>query len=369
MLSSSTSSTGTGTAAGAVGGDYHSTSEINATEVSGSHVLTINGYSRAKRIPKNQFISSSFTLAGHSWTIRYYPNGIGSYGDFSDYASIYLTVTPDTMARFSISLVGDCGISYNGSYGDQLFTHMTSDPRGLQKFVKRKELEQSGCIRNNSFKIRCDITMLNVIKHGDATETTNTTPKFVDVPPSDLVQHLGHLLSSGEGADVMIKVGEETFGAHRSILAARSPVFKAELFSPVMEGTATCVRINDMEAGVFKALLDFIYTDVFPDVDEDDTLAMAQHLLVAADRYRLERLKLTCEEKLCGYIDISTAGTILALAEQHGCDGLKKACLDFLMSGNNLTAAIVTGGFQHLTNSCPSVLQVLLAKLTVTSSS
>ncbi|CAL4979528.1 unnamed protein product [Urochloa decumbens] len=369
MASSSTSTSGTGAAAAvAPGGDCHTASEINATEVTGSHVLTINGYSRAKRVPRNQFISSSFTLAGHTWSIRYYPNGCGSCDDFfDDYVSVYLTVVPDAMARFSFSLVPEYGISYIRSYGHQ-YTHMTSEPSGLKKFFKIKELEQSGCLRNNSFKIRCDITMLNVVKHEDATKTSNTTPKFVNVPPSDLVQHLGHLLSSGEGADVMFEVGGETFSAHRSILAARSPVFKAELFSPMKEGTATRVRINDMDGAVFKDLLDFIYTDVFPNVDEGDTMAMAQHLLVAADRYNLERLKLMCEEKLCGYIDISSAGTILTLAEQHGCAGLKKACLDFLMSGNNMSASIVTGGFEHLTNSCPSILLELLAKLTVTSS-
>ncbi|CAL4983188.1 unnamed protein product [Urochloa decumbens] len=345
MPSSLTSTAGTGAAAAvAPGGDCHTTSEINATEVTGSHVLTINGYSRAKRVPRNQFISSSFTLGGHTWSIRYYPNGCGSCeGFFDDYVSVYLTVVPDAMARYSFSLVGE--------YGPRTWSNI------------------SGCLRNDSIKIRCDITMLNVVKHEDATKTSNTTPKFVDVPPSDLVQHLGHLLSSGEGADVMFEVGGETMiSAHRSILAARSPVFKAELFSPMKEGTATRVRINDMDGAVFKALLDFLYTDVFPDVDEGDTLAMAQHLLVAADRYDLERLKLMCEEKLCGYIDISSTGTILTLAEKHSCAGLKKACLDFLMSGTNMAASIVTGGFEHLTNSCPSILLELLAKLTVTSS-
>jgi len=46
---------------------------------------------------------------------------------------------------------------------------------------------------------------------------------------------------------------------------------------------------------------------------------MAQHLLVAADRYGLHRLKLICEARLCGGIDVGTAATTLALAEQHDC--------------------------------------------------
>lgn len=44
---------------------------------------------------------------------------------------------------------------------------------------------------------------------------------------------------------------------------------------------------------------------------------MAQHLLVAADRHGLERLKLICEDKLCKYIDTRMSTTTLVLAEQH----------------------------------------------------
>lgn len=46
---------------------------------------------------------------------------------------------------------------------------------------------------------------------------------------------------------------------------------------------------------------------------------MEQHLLEAADRYGMHRLKLICEDRLCQYIDVNTVATTLALAEQHHC--------------------------------------------------
>src|SRR4051812_19873348 len=46
--------------------------------------------------------------------------------------------------------------------------------------------------------------------------------------------------------------------------------------------------------------------------------------------YDLQRLKLLCEEKLCEYIDVSSVATILTLAEQHKCCGLKEVCFEFL---------------------------------------
>jgi speckle-type POZ protein len=116
-----------------------------------------------------------------------------------------------------------------------------------------------------------------------------------------------------------------------------------------------------MEVQVFKALLYFAYTDSLLETKKEEEDVMCQHLLVAADRYNMQRLKLICEEKLCEYIDVGTVAIILALAEQHHCDGLKKACFHFLSSPTNMTAASATDGFQHLSRSCPSVMIQLIA--------
>jgi len=117
-----------------------------------------------------------------------------------------------------------------------------------------------------------------------------------------------------------------------------------------------------MEAQVFRALFCFfVYTDSFPDMTkEDGEDVMAQHLLVAADRYSMERLKLMCEEKLCQYIDVGSVATILALAEQHHCHGLKKACFCFLSSPENRRAFVESEGFEHLSTSCPSITKELI---------
>lgn len=63
---------------------------------------------------------------------------------------------------------------------------------------------------------------------------------------------------------------------------------------------------------------------------------MAQHLLAAADRYGLDRLRLLCEDKLCEDVAINTVATTLALAEQHHCFQLKAVCLKFVALPENL---------------------------------
>jgi len=159
----------------------------------------------------------------------------------------------------------------------------------------------------------------------------------------------------------------ETFKAHKCVLAARSAVFKAEVFGAMKESTdGALICVDDMDAQVFMALLNFVYTDALPDFQDmkkQEEAAMAQHLLVAADRYNLERLKLICEDRLCGHIDTASAATILVLAEQHHCSGLKEACFRFLSSISTLNAVMATDGFDHLTRSCPSVLKELMSNI------
>jgi speckle-type POZ protein len=76
-----------------------------------------------------------------------------------------------------------------------------------------------------------------------------------------LHQHLGELLQNQSGVDVTFVVSGESISAHKSILAARSPIFMAEFFGNMLERSSQCVDIQDMHPAVFKAMLHYIYTD------------------------------------------------------------------------------------------------------------
>ena len=74
-------------------------------------------------------------------------------------------------------------------------------------------------------------------------------------------------------------------------------------------------------------MLHFIYNDGFPEIEKsDDAFVMAQHLLVVADRHKLERLKLICVDKL---IDTSKGCDCMSL-RLHWLSRLKEACSQFL---------------------------------------
>ncbi|CAL4924972.1 unnamed protein product [Urochloa decumbens] len=369
-------------------------SAIVASTASASHVLKIDGYSRTKGLATGVHLRScSFRVGGHSWHLAYLPSG--DIPERSDCISIYLVldgVAPGTvggggpvLAQFSISLLDRAGRPAP-TYTRSGTTNQFNGPGahwGFPSFIRREVLEKSRHLnlKDDFFSVRCDVTVVTEFRAEDAASiaaeaaaaaaAASSPASAVAVPPSDLARHLGRLLLSGQGADVRFRVDGEDVAAHRYVLAVRSPVFQAELFGAMKEASSSDssqrVEIRDMRADVFRNLLHFIYTDSLPEPesgrDDDEAALMAQHLLVAADRYGMERLKLICEDKLCRHIDASNVATTLALTEQHRCQGLKEACFKFLRTPGVLNTVMATDDFDHLATSCPSLIKELMSKL------
>nr|BAG97181.1 unnamed protein product [Oryza sativa Japonica Group] len=132
----------------------------------------------------------------------------------------------------------------------------------------------------------------------------------------------------------------------------------ASLFGDMKEKSSRSVEIRDIEPQVFGAMLGFIYTDSVPELDQQDGVVVAQHLLAAADMCGLDGLKIMCEEKLIAGATVETAATTLALAEQHGCPRLKARCVEVVAA--NLDAVMATEGYKHLMASSPLVMNDLL---------
>ncbi|KAJ1255549.1 hypothetical protein BS78_K189500 [Paspalum vaginatum] len=177
------------------------------------------------------------------------------------------------------------------------------------------------------------------------------------IPLSDLQQHL-----LGTGADVVFQVGGHTFGAHRRVLAARSPVLEAELSKGTAVGDS-CTRIDGVLPHVFMSLLHFVYTDSLPQMTAVEEPTMTEHLLAAADRFSMQELKLVCEEKLIRELNDDTAAKILKLAVQHRSSFLKEACIEFLEDAPVLEAAMAMDDelCEHVAKFCPVLLKNMWA--------
>ncbi|CAM0909179.1 unnamed protein product [Alopecurus aequalis] len=217
----------------------------------------------------------------------------------------------------------------------------------------KSELEEY--ILDDAILIECNLAVI------DFKEAQMQEPKMkfeVQAPRSDLVDNLSDLLEAQDGADVSFKVGGEIFPAHKIILVMRSPVFKAEFYVPMRSKSKRNVTIEDMQPPVFKALLHFIYNDSLPpmdDLSDDENEEMVKHLLAAADRYAMERMKLMCERKLSKSLHAKTVATRLTLADQHHCSQLKDACIEFINSSNRMDDVVASEGYEHLKRACPTI--------------
>ncbi|CAL4924970.1 unnamed protein product [Urochloa decumbens] len=301
-----------------------SSSSIVVSMATGHHLLRIDGYSHTKVLaPKGTSIRSRpFRAAGHSWHIAYFPNSLLRH--CTDHIALYTIHEPHhaaaVKARAKFSLLDHAG--------EPVPSHTLTTPSrsddvpvwGLYNFVRQAWLEASPHLVDDGFSIRCDVLVYS--------EDAVAPP-----PPPELSRHLGGLLASGT----------------RLMWRSGSP--------------AAAARARRSGRTVFRVLLEFVYTDALPEMGKEEEAAMCQHLLVAADRYDMERLKLICEGRLRKHIDVASAANILALAEMHRCPRLMDACFRFLETRRALAAAAEAEGFEHLSLSCPSTLKDLVFRI------
>ena len=178
------------------------------------------------------------------------------------------------------------------------------------------------------------------------------------------MEQLAKIYATGDGADVIYSAQGRLFRAHRNVLAMRSPVLRAQLFGGMMESTARLIEVEDMAPDVFEALLRYIYTDsldVDGEVDEDAT-EVTSHLLVAADRYGMERLRALCEARLCELVDAGSLVKMLVFAEEQQCEVLKDACVEFMASSDGMAKVVASQEYARLRSTHPSVLIDALEK-------
>ncbi|KAL6651419.1 hypothetical protein ACP70R_010344 [Stipagrostis hirtigluma subsp. patula] len=334
-------------------------SRCRAETVTGTHDFEVANYSLLDgHIGRGKSVTSTpFTVGGNDWTISFYPDGSSASGCCcAPAASAYVTLldgAAGTVARYTLSLVdgdGNASRLWRRRASTRRYGWPNPTSWGFHVFFRKPFLRFSRCLVDDRLRIRCELTVLAPPR------TVDTTP--APAPPPELPVHLERALRDGRGADVTFDVAGRVFRAHRLLLAARSPVFDAELFGPMAEKDAQrVIEIVDVEPAIFEMLLHFIYTESLPGCFEGYSTATTQHLLVAADRYGLDRLKLMCAEKLCKSMDVSSVMSTLALADQHHCQQLKEACVAFMSLPRVLGVVVATDEFKHLMASCPRVLE------------
>ncbi|GBN14529.1 Speckle-type POZ protein B [Araneus ventricosus] len=131
--------------------------------------------------------------------------------------------------------------------------------------------------------------------------------------------------------DVSLRVGEKSFPAHKSILGARSPVFKAILTQDKREKINKVVDIPDMNVDTLGRLLLYIYKDTVQDLQWES----AMDLFKAADKYHLLDLRKRCSFFLKSNLRVSNVCSIILLVYMHEDSDLRKFVENFISIQNN----------------------------------
>jgi speckle-type POZ protein len=315
-----------------------------------THQFKLN-YEDTEKVAIGYSVSSEDILAGgHLWRIVCYPRGDHGKENKGECLSMFLNHESESKYAKAIfeAFVMDKEGTVSSSHQSRLMHVFApkgsggSDNLGWSSFVKRSVLESRYVTNDGSFVV---VGAVKVVQEEDP----------LDLPPSNIGSHLGLLLDSAAGSDVTFVVDGERFAAHRAVLAARSPVFKAQLFGSMADATMSSIPLHGISAATFRAMLRFMYTDACPEEADDYS-----DLLAAADRFELDRLKLLCARKLWNNVSEDTVAVTLICAETYNCPQLKSKCVGFFGEGKDFkTRAVLTDDFARLALQFPSILDEL----------
>ncbi|CAM0947075.1 unnamed protein product [Alopecurus aequalis] len=283
---------------------------------SGEHRFKVFRHSRIKG-SNTRLTSRTFRVGGHEWAIDYYPNGDCSVVD-SQFSSVYLTLVSTnesevtTSASFCLQDVASpappgTGEKTKKSLAIKFSPSKTRNGKsfGIREFVSKADLAASGCLENDCLVIKCSMVIQDCVDDDDI------------------------------------------------------------LCGFMRESKQSIINIDDMDPDIFELLLYYMYNDYLPDFMDgptEEAKNTVQHLLVAADRYAVQRLKQIRESKLSKALDVDTVGFILALAEQYHCHRLKAHGLKYIkMNKEKLGTIEKTEGFVQLKHNHPRLAGDILA--------
>ncbi|PIN11409.1 hypothetical protein CDL12_15991 [Handroanthus impetiginosus] len=257
----------------------------------GSYEFVIKKHSLHRGIGVNKAIESEeFTVGGQLWTICLFPDRkcVDAYnaGD----VSLYISLNSDSSTPLYHVWIS----TFQGS---------------LESYVK-------------------DDCIIISVKIGVFNSHIQMLPLIKVPPSSNIGADLGKLLEGKRGppGDVLFKIATdgESFRAHKSVLAARSPVFLSLLPKDHAHRPPHEIVIRDAESRVFKAMLWFMYTGTLPEEegelegdlssDQSTLESFMGKMFAVANQYKLKRLTEICESCLMDRISEESVTYLLHLA-------------------------------------------------------
>ncbi|KAL9979241.1 hypothetical protein ACROYT_G016873, partial [Oculina patagonica] len=158
-----------------------------------------------------------------------------------------------------------------------------------------------------------------------------------------VIQTLDELRTSNVLCDVTIRAEGQDFPAHRCVLSAGSPYFRALFTSElrVRENEDNLIKLTEITSEAFTEVLQYIYTGKAK-IDSSNV----QGLIIAADYLIIPSLKSNASLFLEESINVSNCLALESFATQYSCESLKQAAVSYFRE--NFLAVAKSRDFQSL---------------------
>ncbi|KAJ8412357.1 hypothetical protein AAFF_G00126930 [Aldrovandia affinis] len=139
-----------------------------------------------------------------------------------------------------------------------------------------------------------------------------------------LLTIVGELYQQDQYSDLVVKVGEKNYSAHKFVLAARSDIWSLSNLASTTE-----LDLSDTNPKVAMAMLRWAYTDEL-ELSEDDIFLL--DLMKLANRFQLQLLRERCEKGVMSSVNVRNCIRFYQTAEELDATTLMNYCGEIIAS-------------------------------------
>ncbi|KAJ8678616.1 hypothetical protein QAD02_014403 [Eretmocerus hayati] len=354
-----------------------------------NYAWSIVNFSFCKEKPGEALESSVFWAPGHEglkWRLMLYPSGNNQQNQ--EFVSVFLHLVASDQASlrvdFGFHLINASGRKFNERRTDpeEKWTFHQDRQSGFPRFASRRSLTNLLASCNDELRLRCRVRSSTGHLRREASPACSATRERVPGNFEGLSRDLARLLDDDQfrtSCDARLEAGRGEsaveVGAHRAVLACRSPVFEAMFGHEMIERREGVVRMPDLSPHVLRAMLRFVYTGELHLTHGNETeRCHPAELLAAADKYAIEGLKEVCEKMLLEELDAlpmlpsrndnewaSKTLEWLALAERHQAPRLMRRAL--AQARGRLPRLLETTVFKNIAREQPHLVELILRSI------
>ncbi|KAF9424947.1 hypothetical protein HW555_000248 [Spodoptera exigua] len=118
--------------------------------------------------------------------------------------------------------------------------------------------------------------------------------------------------------------------AHKCVLAARLDYFQGMFMHSWTESKMLSKVTLPINYGILLPVINFLYTDSCPEIENSDSIDFICNLLIVADQLFITRLREMCEIALANLINLKNCAELCQFGHTYNATQLKQCCMEFI---------------------------------------